>query len=569
MELRLTSFHRDVHPGAAGFFIEGGSLEAWIAVLDRLGLPMAAVELHGLPTRKANEIWGCLVLTSSANHPAELGPLASAHTIGNQLIVPGKCRVIPELTPYDLERLFGADTYVLHPDVGLFKLTKALKLAELLDPGALPELETARPADHYVALGEIRSFSVAPTPPEALQLELNAKTDPDKFPDRPLSLGEKLRLRLYKSILINDGEDGKGVRLSQEGSTLQGVASLLGIGGSDLHDKLVKDFEHLQERNKKEIDKLLDLMKKDPEAALRYAIPLDEQGTSRGEFGGEFRMQDRGIDFSLFGRSGGGGTVDLGDDLQRLRLQYISTAQELREKGQHEKAAFIYLKLLKDYYSAASTLQEGKHYEKAAHLYLEYLKNELNAARCYEEGKIYAKAISLYAGLGHQEKVGDLHLLRGDRTSANAAYQLQINVDLEKNQYVKAANLSRDKMLNLPYAQEILLKGWDAGRDEYGCLRNYLKNIRNAEEVWQTIEWFQKEKVTTSNDTVFLKVLREEYANQDENAGKIREMALTLISGLLKQNRTSAHELLVFNQGDKRLRADTLRYDLTKNRRGN
>jgi len=49
-----------------------------------------------------------------------------------------------------------------------------------------------------------------------------------------------------------------------------------------------------------------------------------------------------------------GGTVDFRDEFFRLQNQYRLTAKELKEKGKFKKAAFIYLKLLKDYNAAAA-----------------------------------------------------------------------------------------------------------------------------------------------------------------------------------------------------------------------
>jgi len=41
-------------------------------------------------------------------------------------------------------------------------------------------------------------------------------------------------------------------------------------------------YPHIALRNKKEVGKLLDLLKNDPDKSLRYAIPLEEHGYTRG-----------------------------------------------------------------------------------------------------------------------------------------------------------------------------------------------------------------------------------------------------------------------------------------------
>ncbi|MEM9929277.1 MAG: hypothetical protein AAF840_05635, partial [Bacteroidota bacterium] len=342
----------------------------------------------------------------------------------------------------------------------------------------------------------------------------------------------------------------------------------LGISGSDAYRRIMEDFKNLQERNKKEVDKLLNLMQKDPEAALRYAIPLDEHGYSRGKEVGGFKMQDRGLDLSLFGRRSGktGGTVSLGDEFHRLRRQYLEAAKALEGQGKFEKAAYIYLKLLKDHNAAAEVLKKGKHYEKAAVVYLRYLKNELAAAECYEFGKIYDEAIPLYAKMKKWEKVGDLNGLRGDEAAALSAYQLQLDQELEKNALVKAAMLSKNKMKNLPGAQVILIRGWDENIDAYNCLQQYLANQPDDEAAWREIKRIGHHQLNASNEVVFLRVLSKEYANNVERRAEVKHLALELISALLPAGKVSAHRLLDFNERDIRLRADAVRYQLNKSK---
>lgn len=572
MKLSLTSYHKDLHP-LCGFFVESSDLTDWLTALHRLGLDPTKLEIHGLPTNTANQIWGCLVLVDQSLLPDQLGKYQSAHILGGKLIIPEKSRVIPELTTYDFEQLFRTDTYVLHPDFGLFKLTESISLDKHLETGELTTLNSSRPKDFKFNSEEIIAFTVEASPEDELKLELESMKKREKFTDNPLSIGEKLRLAFYKKFLITEnGQDGK-ISLNPNGSSFEKLSKLLGLSGPNAHDGFLEDFRNLQERNKKEVDKLLDLLKNNPEEALRFAIPLEEHGYTRGKTNAEFKMQDRGSDFSIF--SGfkpswrAGGTVDLGDEYYRLQNQYLDSAKKLKEKGEFEKAAFIYLKLLKDYNSAGETLREGKQYEKAALIFLEYSKNELKAAECYEQAKVYNKAIELYEKLEKLEKAGDLYLLTGNRNAANKAYQTQINKELDHNKYIAAANISKNKMLNLSYAQELLLIGWKSKTDQYNCLRSYLNNMSDAKEVWTHLERINRSDVNSSNDTIFLKVLKDEYSNQDENKDKIKNLAYTLLSQLLEQGRISSHELLSFNRENSRLRADTMRYESKKNSKRN
>ena len=568
MELSLISHHKNLYP-VCGFFVEDSNLEAWLKAISLLGLNPSLVKLHILPSKSADELWGCLVITHQAEVLKDLRNYPSAHRIGGKLIIPEKTLVQPELTPYDFDKLFQNDTYVLHPDVGLYRLTDPLSLEAHLDLGNIDILRSTRPEDFQMHSGEIISVSIEAIPKEELKHELESSKKRETFKDAPLTLNEKLRLQFYENFLITeDGKEGK-VALNTKGSVWEEIGKRLGIYGPDTEDRIIKDYRDLQKRNKKEVDKLMDLLNENPEEALRYAIPLDEKGSTRGEVKSRFKLQDRGIDLSIFGKftwdQGLGGTVGLEDDTyQKLQSQYELTAQRLKDEGDFENAAYIYLKLLKRYSMAANTLREGKYFEKAAFVYLEYVKNEQLAAECYEEGMIYIKAIDLYEKMGKLEKVGDLYMKLGNRIAANSAYHALIDKKLKKNQYVQAAKVSEDKMQNLAYAKEILLSGWKNMMDPYNCLSKYLAYLTEAKETWAEIQRIHKEDVDARNEGYFLKVLKKEYAHKDENEDNIRNLAYTLISKLLEEDRISPQELQAFNHPDTRLQADIMRYELRK-----
>lgn len=118
-------------------------------------------------------------------------------------------------------------------------------------------------------------------------------------------------------------------------------------------------------------------------------------------------------------------------------------------KREYEKAAFIYLKLLKDYHAAASCLKQGKMYEKAAHVDLKFLKNDVASAECFEDGRIYDRAIELYEKSEKFEKAGYLYLELGDRVSADRSFNIVIANYLSKSKYIKASLVSKIKLRDL------------------------------------------------------------------------------------------------------------------------
>lgn len=570
MEIKLISIPHDKYP-PCGFFIEGANLESWLATMNEMGLNPLTVELYALPSHVANAIWGCLVLTNDTHLLKDLGRFVGAHHISNKLIIPEKTKIVPELTAYDLASLFETDRYVYHMDFGLFKLEEPLTLSNYIQIDDSGILHSMKPIPHAAIDPVVKSFRVEATPEEELKAEMEAPQKREKLENKPLNFGEKTRLKLYQQFLKTEKDQDGNLNIDNTTAiALANLARLLGMGGSDVGDRVLRDYESLLERNKKELEKLMDLLDKNPEEALRYAIPLDEHGYSRGEQELDFTMQDRGGDFSLFGNRGtgsGGGRINLGDEYYKLQLKYRRTAETLEKKGEHEKAAFVYLKLLKDYSSAALVLRRGKLYEKAAYIYTEYLKNELLAAECYEDGMIYEKAIELYKKNNKLEKAGDLYVIQGKQKLANKAYQKVVDDYLDQSQYLKASLLSRNKLFDLNQTQQILLKGWNNSTDARSCLSMYFANIPDADEALEQVNYIKNNHVDSKNDVLFLKVLKNEYQVRNKHKAKLRDLGYTLISELLERGAIASNELLAFNKKDKRLAADTIRYNINKKTR--
>ena len=578
MTIELISAAQDKFP-QCGFFVEGPNLDIWLTCLNDMNLDPEKLELFALPTKEANTIWGCLVLTPTIFLTSTLGRLTAAHHISNNFIIPEKTKLVPELTQYDFDHLLGPDRYVFHFDIGLFKLEEPIVLGDHIKFDVLNVLETTKPISYTPIDFSINSFRIEATPIEDLKFEMEAKPKRKKLENKPLNLGEQAKLKLYQQFLkVEESKDGKVVIEKPSASTLEKLAQFLGLVGPTAKETIMRDFEDLMERNKREVEKLMDMLDKNPEDALKYAIPLDEHGYSRAKNELDFKMQDRGSDFSLFstlvkamgaagGLSGSGGSVNLGDEYFKLQEQYRRTAETLKQKGDYEKSAYVYLKLLKDYSNAALTLRNGKSYEKAAYVYLKYLKDELNAAACYEEGKIYDKAIELYEKNDKLEKTGDLYILLGKRKKANRIYQKVVDDYIEKSRYVQASSLCKQKLDDHIQTQQILLNGWKNKVDEQLCLSNYFKNITHDHEAWEQVNYIKDHHLNKNNDVSFLKVLKNEYRRRTTFKSKLRDLGYVIISDLLERGLISSSELLEFNEKDKRLQADSIRYNINKTKR--
>lgn len=111
------------------------------------------------------------------------------------------------------------------------------------------------------------------------------------------------------------------------------------------------------------------------------------------------------------------------------------------------------------------------------------------------------------------------------------------------------------------------MKGWHEEVDQFNCLNNYFNNIKNDEELWNQINYFKNYEVNQHNESVFLKVLKHEYDKKNEYDKEIQNMAYSMISDMLERGVVSANALLPFNKQDTRLRSDTIRFQVRKNKR--
>src|SRR5262245_28647898 len=134
----------------------------------------------------------------------------------------------------------------------------------------------------------------------------------EELKDKPLSVWEKAKLFMYRQVFKTD----KPGKPSTTDSPLKAALKKI-YKDEDRWKSMQQNYENLEERNKKHLDKLLDLLKKNPDEALKYAIPLDEQNTTRGGLNprGGFEFAQRWLNFSLFSEQSGrttSGSIDLG-----------------------------------------------------------------------------------------------------------------------------------------------------------------------------------------------------------------------------------------------------------------
>lgn len=567
MQLQIKQSKQNTYPLQA-ILIKGKTPTLWIEEIERMGFSAARVTCYPVPDRTPNSVWGCLLVAKVVLKGVTLGKNQYCQCVDNLLFIPEKACLYPSTPTKELEELLLSKRYLMHPDVGMVELFEAINWFDFMAPINKVQPNLKRPISPVFIPKTIKTFQVHALSPEELleQLEKHAFSK-GKPLDEPLNPAEKARLALLKRLL-KQHKEGNTKKNGLMGTLESLKNTFLGKEGSKWSDALQKEYEDLEKRNQKELDKLLDLLKNNPEEALKYAIPLNNTGAGRGntsDFGGNWNLSQRWDSFSLFGKQMnwnnlGGSAAMQEDGFYQLQAQYRVTAEQLIREKKYRKAAFVYLKLLKDYRKAAETLEAGNLYQEAASVYLKYCNNKEKAASCYQKGNMLKKAIELYKELEKHELVGDLYLELKNKKEAFFYYDKVIEEHQKMGRYLKAAFIAKDKMEAMARAQNLLLEGWRKNSDAFNCLNNYLANIKDLDLLQVEFKTIYEQEVNDKNASTFLRIIKYEFKKQNTLAPYLRSIAYEIIAQQAPFNPSIIQQLAVFNKGDKNISKDILRY---------
>jgi tetratricopeptide (TPR) repeat protein len=230
----------------------------------------------------------------------------------------------------------------------------------------------------------------------------------------------------------------------------------------------------------REIQRLLNLLKNDPDAGLRFAIPMGGAG-ARGVAAPGDRLTSHNVDFNL-NALGGGRPADAwqieAEMRRRLLEEYRRAATRELGLGRHRRAAYIFAELLGDLSAAANALEQGRHYREAAALYRDRLKNVRAAARCLEAGGLLPEAIEIYLELKEYEKAGDLNLRIERQEEATRCYEQAVSAAVVAGRPIEAARLLEEKLHRTDAALAALLQGWPAHAEAARCLAEHFKLLQ-------------------------------------------------------------------------------------------
>lgn len=571
MELKIKPYHKNLF-STEGILIKHHSAKMWFQEIYKLQLTLDNIKLFVVPNTTPNSVWGCFIIPNQKLATSDFGKHQICQKISQYLYIPEKSILFPPITVAETDSLFHSNIHIIHPEFGLVELTEELDVRALISEPKMKSYYVSKPVASIFIPKEIKQFQVMAVSNEEVikNMEENIFPKKEEMKDDSLSIIEKGKLGLYKLFFKTTKSGGSSGLPSTEKTglwaKLESLINFITPNQPKWVEKMQHDYEDLEKRNQKQIDKLMDLFKNNLDEALKYAIPLDENGSVRGGTQVKLELTKRWFDFSLSAShsSNGVGSIDLGDNLQVLRNQYNQTAQNLINERQFHKAAFIYMKLLKDYHMAALTLEKGEFYQEAATIYLKHCYNKQQAALCYEKGNMTYEAITIYKELNQNEKVGDLYLIINKRKDADFYFEKVVDEYKTRNQYVKASLIYKNKINNAQRGQGLLLEGWRNNKDASNCLNNYFVNIPDTKQLKLEIETIYTNDLNRENSVSFLQVIHHEYKKKNEISEYIKEVAYEVIASQIPTNPSIVSELKNFNTNDKELQKDTMRFKINR-----
>jgi hypothetical protein len=448
---------------AAAWFIVGADPAAWLAEVAGWGVPMADVRLYPVPA-SARTRQPCGALAICTGKPTVAAALPYAAMAGGRLFHPADATITPPVSAKELTAALRHDVVVFHPSAGLvgFAADDVLHVHDLLM--APPR----RSADW--------SHADPGPPPLPRLLSVEAEPEATSLADLLAPGQDDIGSDADEALWSDDAEPEPAPAAvpppPSQGSVRAFLRRLFG-GSPAPPPRQPPPADSLAGKRDRELRRLLELLRDNPDAGLQRALPLRDIGT-RGTAPPSASLGRHDVSFSLLGLSGGnkrGDAWSMADDLrQRLTAEYRAAANRELNLGRHRRAAYIFAHLLGDLAAAANALARGGHHREAAALYRDHLSNPRAAADCLVTGGLLAEAVPLYADLSQHELAGDLcrRLDRADEAADH--YRRAVQLYRSRGDPVGAARLLETKLADPDAALTLLADAWPDSDKAATCL---------------------------------------------------------------------------------------------------
>ncbi len=567
LTLQETTQPTPQYGAAQAAFLRGNSAHDWLGELSRLGVSATAIEGYLLSeSAQSLQAAGLFVVFKKAQN-VDFEQLKAPYVcVSEGLYVPLSTHLFPQVSEAEFKQLLIWDVQVFHPHIGFvgFKKTDKIDFTRLIQLGNPSETEWHHAQTGMPFRPPLTDILMKPVSFQDVLTAMNDTVDRKPLSDIPKDPDEPTDLEK----LLDDVKRGF---LKGSLSALDKLSEMFPNteGGYQNHEKpnlsnwLQKQLNNLEKKRNEELNRLLNLFDKDPNEALKYALPLDSPYFNRGEAPPSSALGRRSTDFNL-NNLGGGNRVDgwdLGGHFYVLQDRYRKAAEAAIARGDYKKAAYVYANLLSDFQSAAQTLEKGKCYQEAAILYKEHLKNIPAAAACLERGGLITQAIELYDALKSYEKVGDLYEKIEQPTKAKRYYEASIETHAERADFMEIARIEGDKLKENDRAMATLLRGWSKSNQEEKCLEHYFKKAKdNAPDTLpETVQSVYDDQTPTHKRLTLLGILGD-MVKHNETADfrqTTRDIAYDILADdVAAGNITALHQLKKFLPDDRLINSD-------------
>ena len=266
-------------------------------------------------------------------------------------------------------------------------------------------------------------------------------------------------------------------------------------------NQMQKWNETLEARRESSVNRLLEMLDKNPDEGLRYAIPMSsDPGRGLAPPGSDLVARDL-----RWGASSSGGVDNWSMGLaaqNRLRNKYIELARRELNDGRYERAASIYVQLLGDYLLAVQALEKGKLYRQAALIHEKRLNNRLKAAEMCTLAGDFDLALEHYQALGLCLEAGELYRRLGQTELATAQFLKHVESLCNQNRVCDAADVLVNKLDRPDSAIELLSGHWPRGSQARLCAKKTFDLLsqlgRHEESIKQIDRLISDSKMTSA-----------------------------------------------------------------------
>jgi tetratricopeptide (TPR) repeat protein len=442
--------------------IPGNDPSAWLREMSAWEIPLARLRLLILPKSLSDrQASGVLVLFDGEDPSAmNIAPTAVPYfAIARRLFIPVDAQLFPEISAAELHRILIHEINVLHPSAGLigFSAGDIRRVADLIQaPIRRAETWNAAKAGAQTAP---RLLSVeSDSPPTLAEIMDSGREDIG-------SLGDATRKEFESPPQENFASKITGPLMR----LLEWMTGKISAGKSAASRGI---SEKLEQARRGELNRLLEMLEKNPDQGLQYAIPLNSPAM-RGLAQPTGKLAPRPADFDLR-RLRGATPADPWNVpwqiRQQLLEQYRAAANRELALGRHRRAAYIFAELLGDFAAAAHALRAGRHTREAAALFRDPLRNFRAAAECLAEAGLLIEAVAIYEELKDFVGAGQIYEKLERAEDARRCYRAAVESYLLRNEILAAAGLLEKQLQSPLEALQLLGDAWPA-RDPSGlCL---------------------------------------------------------------------------------------------------